>query len=286
MASARARTEQPGARAALTLAASQLARASETPRLDAELLLAHATGCTRSALLASSDRDLEPAAASRFAAFVERRARGEPLAYLTGEREFYSLPLAVSPDVLIPRPETELLVEQAIAAAARLEHPKVLDVGTGSGAIALALKQACSNAHVTATDVSAAALAVARGNAARLHLDVNFVESRWFEAVGRDVFDVIASNPPYVRTDDVRAALEHEPRVALDGGSDGLDAYRVLLAAAPRHLAASGVLLLEHGYDQRAALTRLAVASGWRVTAAHDDLAGIPRVLVLTRGGE
>lgn len=286
MANARARTGELDVRAALTLGAQQLAHASDTPRLDAELLLAHATSRTRSALLASSDRDVDLAAEARFSALVERRARGEPLAYLTGEREFYSLPLAVSPDVLIPRPETELLVEHTIAAASALEHPAVLDVGTGSGAIALAVKQACPKARVTATDVSSAALAVARGNAARLGLDVRFFESLWFEALGGDVFDVIASNPPYVRAGDVRGALEREPRVALDGGSDGLNAYRALLAAAPRHLEARGVLLLEHGYDQRAALTQLAVASGWRVTAAHDDLAGIPRVLVLTRGGE
>jgi release factor glutamine methyltransferase len=284
--SARSRANDPGARAALTLGAEELARVSETPRLDAELLLAHATGRTRAALLASSERDVEPAAAARFVALVERRACGEPLAYLTGEREFYSLPLAVSPDVLIPRPETELLVELAVAAASMLQQPAVLDVGTGSGAIALALKQQRPAARVTATDLSTAALAIARGNAARLALDVRFIESRWFEALGAEMFDVIVSNPPYVRTADVRGALEFEPRLALDGGSDGFDSYRELLAAAPQHLAARGVLLLEHGYDQRAEVTRLAAASGWRVAAAHDDLAGMPRVLELLRSGE
>ena len=285
VASARSRRNDPGARAALTLGAEELVRASETPRLDAELLLAHATGRTRSALLASFERAVDPVAAAKFVALVERRARGEPLAYLTGGREFYSLPLAVSPDVLIPRPETELLVEFAVAAASTREQPAVLDVGTGSGAIALAVKQQRPAARVTATDVSSAALEVARGNAARLALDVRFIESRWFEGLGADTFDVIASNPPYVRTADVRGALEFEPRLALDGGSDGFDSYRALLATAPKHLAAGGVLLLEHGYDQRAELTRLAVAKGWRVAAAHDDLAGVPRVLELLRGG-
>jgi release factor glutamine methyltransferase len=286
MVSARSRADEPGARAALTLGTEELARASETPRLDAEVLLAHATGRTRGALLASSERDVDPVAAARFVALVGRRARGEPLAYLTGEREFYSLPLAVSPDVLIPRPETELLVELAVAAASMLAQPAMLDVGTGSGAIALAVKRERPAARVTATDVSSAALAVARGNAARLALDVRFVESRWFEALGAETFDVIASNPPYVRTADVRGALEFEPRLALDGGSDGFESYRALLATAPQHLAARGVLLLEHGYDQRAELTGLAVAYGWRVAAAHDDLAGVPRVLELMRSGE
>ncbi len=157
---------------------------------------------------------------------------GEPLAYLTGEREFFSLPLHVSPEVLIPRPETELLVELTLAAIERLARPAVLDVGTGSGAIALAVKRTRPDAQVTASDASAAALGVASANAARLALDVRFVESRWFAAFGAQVFDVIVSNPPYVRSAEVTGALAREPRLALDGGPDGLDAYRQLLADA------------------------------------------------------
>ena len=270
---------------ALAAGARLLAAVSETPRLDAELLVAFATRRTRSAVLAFPERVLDAADAKLFRALLARRARGEPLAYLTEEREFFSLPLTVSSSVLIPRAETELLVELALAAVASAARPAVLDVGTGSGAIALAIKRARGDAVVTATDQSAAALAVARANAARLTLDVRFVESRWFEALGGDTFDVIVSNPPYVRSADVTGALAFEPRLALDGGADGLDAYRDLFAAAATHLdPRRGMLLVEHGADQRSELVALAQAHGWRVAAAHDDLAGRPRVLELERG--
>jgi release factor glutamine methyltransferase len=269
---------------ALAAGAKLLAAISETPRLDAELLLAFATRRARSAVLASPERTLDAAGAELFAALLARRARGEPLAYLTEEREFFSLPLAVSSDVLIPRAETELLVELALAAVASVQRPAVLDVGTGSGAIALAIKRARRDALVTATDRSAAALAVAHRNAGRLALDVRFVDSRWFEELGGETFDVIVSNPPYVRSADVIGALAFEPRLALDGGADGLDAYRVLFAEAAAHLdPRRGVLLVEHGADQRAELVALAQVHGWRVAAAHDDLAGRPRVLELER---
>jgi release factor glutamine methyltransferase len=266
---------------ALRSAVERLALAVETPRLDAEVLLAFATGRARSALHAFPERQLTGAEARSFAALVARRAAGEPLAYLTGEREFFSLTLQVSRDVLIPRPETELLVEAALARVARMARPRILDVGTGSGAIALAIKHAVPAADVTGSDVNAAALAVARANAARLALDVRFVASRWLEALGGEQFDLIVSNPPYVRSDDVQGALAHEPRLALDGGPDGLDAYRALLAAAPPHVAAGGALVLEHGHDQRAELAALAATLRWRAGAVHDDLAGRPRVLEL-----
>ena len=269
--------------AALAAAARALAAVSATPQLDAEVLLAFATGKTRSSLLAFPERVLEPASSQRFAAGIARRAGGEPLAYVTGEREFFSLPLGVSPEVLIPRAETELLVELTLAVIEELARPAVLDVGTGSGAIALAVKRTRPDAQVTASDASAAALGVARANAARLALDVRFVESRWFAAFGAQVFDVIVSNPPYVRSAEVTGALAREPRLALDGGPDGLDAYRQLLADAGRHLTPTGALLLEHGYDQRTALRDVATAAGWRVVAMHDDLEARPRVLQLAR---
>ncbi|HET7608925.1 MAG TPA: peptide chain release factor N(5)-glutamine methyltransferase [Gammaproteobacteria bacterium] len=269
---------------ALTDAVKALTAVSETPRLDAELLLAFATRRTRSAVIAFHERALDPAAAKLFSALLERRARGEPLAYLTQQREFFSLPLVVSPAVLIPRAETELLVELTLAAIAPAARPAVLDVGTGSGAIALAIKRERGDALVTATDRSAAALAVARRNAAHLALDVRFVESDWLEKLGGEMFDVIASNPPYVRSAEIVGSLTFEPRVALDGGADGLDAYRVLFAAARDHLNAGGALLVEHGAQQRAELVALAAANGWPVAAAHDDLAGRPRVLELARG--
>jgi release factor glutamine methyltransferase len=157
----------------------------------------------------------------------------------------------------------------------------VLDLGTGSGAIALAIKQSRTDARVTASDSSFAALAVARSNAARLNLDVRFVESRWFERLQGETFAAVVSNPPYVRSVDIKGALTFEPRLALDGGADGLEAYSVLFAETSGHLRAGGALLVEHGADQRPELVALAARHGWRVAAAHDDLAGRPRVLVL-----
>ena len=268
----------------LAAAVRDLAPASDTPRLDAELLLAFATGRSRSSLLAFPERTVAPSAATGFAACVVRRSQGEPVAYLTGTREFYSLTLAVDAAVLVPRPETELCVEAVLARCVPLRRPAVLDVGTGSGAIALAVKHACFHAKVTGTDVSAAALAVARGNAERLGLAVRWLESSWFAGVEGERFDVIASNPPYVRSADVAGALAFEPRLALDGGSDGCHAYRILLGAADRHLNAGGALVLEHGAEQRTELVALAEVSGWRVVAMRDDLAGRPRVLELERG--
>ena len=271
--------------AALDGAVARLAAASDTPRLDAEVLLAHLTGRARASLLAFPERPVPPEIARRFAELVARRANGEPLAYLTGQREFFSLTLTVSEHVLIPRPETELLVEALLARCAALPHPAVLDVGTGSGAIALAVKHALPGAIVTGADVSAAALAIARANGARLELDVQWIESTWLDAFRQQRFDVVVSNPPYVRSADVHGALACEPLLALDGGVDGLAAYRVLFATVPQHLNAGGALLVEHGADQRPELIALAEAHGWRVTAARDDLAGRPRVLELERGG-
>jgi release factor glutamine methyltransferase len=272
------------AAALLAAAARKLASTSDTARLDAELLLAAATGRSRGTLLAFPERTAPPQAASRFEALVERRARGEPLAYLVGRREFFSLELDVDAAVLVPRPETEVLVEAALVRCAKLPRPAVLDAGTGSGAIALAVKRECPAAEVTGVDLSASALRVARRNAARLALAVRWLESTWLAAVAGERFDVIVSNPPYVRSAEIAGALEYEPRVALDGGADGLDAYRALLAATPAHLNRGGALLLEHGAEQRSALTALAKRSGWRIVRALDDLAGRPRALELERG--
>jgi len=278
-----AHANQASTAALLTAAAGELALMSDSPVLDAELLLAFATDRQRSSLFAFPERVIDAAAAGRFADLVARRAHGEPVAYLTGTREFFSLRLDVGPEVLVPRPETELLVEVVLAQCAPLPLPTVLDIGTGSGAIALTVKHERPHAAVTATDVSAAALGVARANAARLDLDVRWIESDWFGALGAERFDVIVSNPPYVRSAEVTGALAFEPRLALDGGIDGYDAYRKLLAAAPAHLTVGGSLLLEHGHEQRDVLGELAASSGWRVVGAHHDLAGRDRVLVLRR---
>jgi len=263
-------------------AVRELTGASRSPLLDAELLIAHVTGQPRSSVLAFPERPVRTALGDEVERLVGRRARGEPLAYLVRGQEFYSLPLRVTPAVLIPRPETELLVDEALALLPRGEARTVLDLGTGSGAIALALKHERPDASVTGADVSAAALAVARANAERLGLDVRFVESDWLAALAGERFDLIVCNPPYVASGDrAFAALAYEPRLALDGGEDGLDALRAVLAGAREHLSERGLLLLEHGHDQRAALTALAESRGWRLVAAQPDLAGHARVLVL-----
>jgi release factor glutamine methyltransferase len=259
-----------------------LTGASPSPLLDAELLIAHVTGQPRSSVLAFPERAVRTGLGDEVERLVERRARGEPLAYLVRGQEFYSLPLRVTPAVLIPRPETELLVDEALAHLPRGEPRSVLDLGTGSGAVALVLKRERPEASVTAADVSAGALAVARANAERLGLAVRFVESDWFAALAGERFDLIVCNPPYVASDDrAFADLGFEPRLALDGGADGLDALRAVLGGAREHLNPSGLLLLEHGHDQRAALVELAESLGWRLVAAHTDLAGHARVLVL-----
>lgn len=275
----------PASRAARDLIAwaeTELGPVSDCARLEAEILLADCAGLSRAAVMAWPDRSLSPADAARLAAGVARRSRGEPIAYITGRREFYSLPLAVDARVLVPRPETELLVETALG---RLPpgSARVLDLGTGSGAIALAIRQARPDCEVVAVDVSAAALEVARTNAAALGLGVSWLESDWFAALARQRFDLIVSNPPYVARGDLERAepLAAEPRLALDGGADGLDACRAILDAAGAHLLPGGSLLLEHGHDQRVLLSQLAHERGFAVAAALDDLAGLPRVLAL-----
>ena len=259
-----------------------LTGASRSPLLDAELLIAYVTGQPRSSVLAFPERVVRTALGDEVERLVERRARGEPLAYLVRSQEFYSLPLRVTQAVLIPRPETELLVDEALQRLPRGEQRTVLDLATGSGAVALALKHERPDASVTGSDVSAAALVLARANAARLGLDVRFVESDWFAALARESFDLIVCNPPYVASDDrAFADLAYEPRLALDGGTDGLDSLRAVIGGAREYLKPGGLLLLEHGYDQRAALVALAEQADWGLVAAHADVAGHARVLVL-----
>jgi release factor glutamine methyltransferase len=266
----------------LATAVRALTTSSGTPLLDAQLLLAFTTGEARSSILAFPERPVRAAAADEFERLLARRTRGEPIAYLVRAQEFFSLPLRVSPAVLIPRPETELLVEEALARCPPGERRAVLDLGTGSGAIALAIKHERPAAEVTAVDVSPPALGVARANAERLGLAVRFVESDWFAALGSERFDLIVGNAPYVVSDDpALASLAFEPKLALDGGADGLDALRAIVGAAREHVARDGALLLEHGHEQREALVALALGSGWQVAEARDDLAGRARVLVL-----
>jgi len=252
-------------------------------RLDAQLLLLHALGRPaqdRGWLLAHDADALDAAAAAAFRRTCERRAAGEPLAYIVGRKEFFGLPLKVDSRVLVPRPDTETLVEWALALLAGEglpAAPRVADLGTGSGAIALAIKSRCPLARVEAVDSSADALAVARANGAALGLEVQWHRGRWFEPLaGR--FELVASNPPYVRAGDPHlAGLAHEPVQALVAGPDGLADLRAIVAAAPGRLAPGGWLLLEHGWDQAADVRALLAARGFARVQSRTDLAGIER---------
>lgn len=268
----------PSIAAALAAAARRLASA-QVSRAAAERLLAHVLGWDRGRLLAHDDAVLAPDAAARFAALVERRAAGEPLAYLTGRKEFWSLTLRVTPDVLVPRPETELLVEWGLE---RIPAPgsvaRILDLGTGSGAVALALARERPRAQVVATDRSSAALAVARGNAQALGLAVTFLEQDFFAALPAGPFDLVVSNPPYVAEGDPHLAdLRFEPALALTSGADGLAALRAIARQAPTVLAPGGWLLVEHGAEQGAAVRALLESAGLRDVRTRRDLAGHER---------
>lgn len=256
-------------------------------RLDAQWLLLHALGKpfdARAWLLAHDTDELTDDIAQRFQALCLRRASGEPLAYLVGSKEFFGLTLQVDARVLIPRPDTEALVQWSLELLQTPNlpaRPDILDLGTGSGAIALAiahrLQAAGRPCEIQAVDASADALAVARGNARRLGLNVQFIESRWFDKVSGHFF-LIASNPPYIASADPHlAALTHEPLEALAAGADGLDDIRLIVRQAPRHLQPGGWLLLEHGYDQAGAVRKLLAQHGFLQVQSHLDLAGIER---------
>jgi release factor glutamine methyltransferase len=266
---------QPGA----TIAAVQASLPLDP--LENRILLCEATGLTRVQLITQGDRALTPDEASRLDDLVARRLRGEPIAYIVGRREFFGLDFRVGPAVLIPRPDTELIVELALERLPQ-NAPRLLDMGTGSGAIAVAVAHTRPDADVTALDVSRDALAVARANAAANGARVRFLESSWFDALATgDIFDVIASNPPYIAAGDDHLAqgdLRFEPVGALTDHADGLSALRIIIAGSPRHLVPGGWLLLEHGYDQAAAVRTLLVDAGFTNVQSWRDLAGIERV--------
>ncbi|HWI81604.1 peptide chain release factor N(5)-glutamine methyltransferase [Ramlibacter sp.] len=249
-------------------------------RLDAQLLLLQVLGRApgdRAWLLAHDDGPLDAQQQRQFTILCARRAAGEPLAYIAGRREFYGLDLAVDARVLVPRPDTETLVEWALEVLASRASPRVIDLGTGSGAIALAIKHRRPDAHVVASDHSPHALEVAAANARSLGLDVEFRRGAWLAGT-TDRFDLVVSNPPYVAAGDPHlAALVHEPLDALVAGPDGLDDLRAIVAQAPACLAAGGWLLLEHGHDQAAAVRGLLAAAGFEQLASRRDLAGIER---------
>jgi release factor glutamine methyltransferase len=266
----------------LTEARQQLAASSDSPRLDAEVLLGHVLQVTRAHLYANPDRPVDAAQTSAYRTLIDARLAGRPVAHLTGEREFWSLPLRVSADVLVPRPETELLVEQCLDQLPEAAACSMLDLGCGSGAIAIAVATERTGCSLTATDSSAAALDLARTNAARLCPGrIEFIAGEWFGPLGGRCFDVIVSNPPYVATGQSELTdpeLAFEPAGALYSGPEGLDDIRLIINGASQHLNANGRLLLEHGFDQSASISALMRTAGFSDITTHADLAGQPRV--------
>ncbi|HIC20905.1 MAG TPA: peptide chain release factor N(5)-glutamine methyltransferase [Gammaproteobacteria bacterium] len=270
----------PDTAALLYQATSQLNKTSDTPALDAELLFCAISGIDRSAVTTGRSMTLTNRQREVFSTLIKRRAAGEPIAYLLRRKEFWSQDLLVSPEVLIPRPETELLVEQALEHLP--EQPcNVADLGTGSGAIALAIATERPNVQVTATDISQSALEVAMKNAARLGVrNITFRQGDWFAPLADQHYRLIVSNPPYVRVGDPRleAGTLYEPVDALISGYDGLDALRMICAAARGYLDNQGVLVLEHACDQKNAIHELLSQGGFETIVSSTDLAGKPRV--------
>ena len=256
----------------------------DSARLEARLLLEWVAGCGHTHLLMHPEEELPAPAQAAYDALLARRASGEPLAYLLGEAEFRGRVFMVSPDVLIPRPETEVLVELALDRIRTHDAPQVVDLGTGSGIVAVSLSLEYPAAHVSAVDISPGALDVARNNAGRLGARVRFYQGDWFAPLAGQRFDAIVSNPPYVADGDPHLELNglpHEPRLALtdqEVGGNGLACIRRIVADAADYLKPGGWLLFEHGYDQGEASRNLLAAAGFKDTFTHPDLAGIDRV--------
>ena len=270
-------------RALLDEGAAKLAHACDEPRREAEVLLGAALGLSRAWLLANPDeRVLDCEATDRFEAFLTRRAHGEPVAYLLGEKEFWSLPLRVGPGVLVPRPETELVVERALTHLPADRDLEALDLASGSGAIALAIASERPHCRVIATDLAPAAVEATRENTLRLGLGdrVAVLRGKWFEPVADRRFDLIASNPPYIATDDARvepSVRRYEPPEALFPGPTGLEALQAIVAGAPGHLRPGGWLVVEHGDTQGAAVRGSFTDAGFEDVQTWRDLAGLDR---------
>jgi len=266
----------------LLSATQQLGDISDSPRLDAEVLLAHSLEKTRTWLVTWPDKELSEGETSQFIQLLERRKAGEPIAHITQQREFWSLPLKVSPDTLIPRPDTELMVEQILAHYPANTAITLADLGTGSGAIALALASERSNWNIIATDRSTAALEIARNNAQQLNLDnIEFRQGSWFEPLAGQSFDIIASNPPYIPEQDPHLSqgdVRFEPVSALASGQDGLDDIRHICKHARQHLKHKGMLIIEHGFDQKPGIREIFTINAYEnITQVH-DLSSNPRL--------
>lgn len=259
-----------------------LLRDARLPRLEVRMLLEHVLGKPREWILAHDTDPIESWQAQQYQALATRRLAGEPMAYLLGHREFMGYDFAVTPDVLIPRPETELLVETALVWLADRPEAAVLDLGTGSGVIAVSIATGVPTAMVTATDVSATALQMAVRNAARLGARVDFAQGSWYEALPpRARYDLIVSNPPYIARDDEHLGqgdLRFEPRGALTDGADGLRDLTIIISGAAAHLRPGGVLWVEHGWDQAAAVRQLLLNAGFKNVESLKDLSGIERI--------
>lgn len=267
---------------ALHTASVMLERISSSPRLDAELLLEHVTGLSRSSFRAAPEREVPPEAGWSFQQLVKRRMQGEPVAYIRGQQAFWSLALEVTPDVLIPRPETELLVERALAQLAPDSDAHLADLGTGSGAVALAIASERPSVRIVGTDRSKAALEIAIRNASRLQItNVKFAHGDWLRPLAGQRFDVIVSNPPYVGETDPDLdphVRKHEPIAALISGTTGLEALEHIAANASSYLNPAGWLMLEHGWKQGAPVREALVRNGFSHVRSHADLSGNERV--------
>jgi release factor glutamine methyltransferase len=265
----------------LSDARQKLQTASPSPAVDASILMCHILDCGSSHLLAWPEKELTPQQAAAFSSVLKRREAGEPVAYITGKREFWSLSLKVSSDVLIPRPETETLVEFVLELFSNRSEMKIADLGTGSGAIACALASEHPDWQIVATDISAAALDIARINASTHKLEnIHFQLGAWFEPVNNHDFDLIISNPPYVAADDhhlIEGDVRYEPGVALASGEQGLDAISVLTWQAGDYLTTGGWLIIEHGYDQQQSVHDCFEHGGFEEIIQLTDLAALPR---------
>ncbi|MGO9038134.1 MAG: peptide chain release factor N(5)-glutamine methyltransferase [Steroidobacteraceae bacterium] len=264
----------------LIIATRTLASHSDSPRLDAELLLGKVLGVGRTQLIVSATLSLAEDALRRYRHLIDQRLKGAPIAYLTGTREFWSMNLKITPAVLVPRPETETLVELALALVGPDQPRSILDLGTGSGAIALAIARERPRARITGVDISATALSVARENSRALDLlRITWRRGSWFAAVPRERFDIVIANPPYIADGDpALRALAAEPALALTSGPTGLEALTAIIEDAAPHLEPGGTLLLEHGSGQARAVARLLERHGFSGVCSHHDHSGNPRV--------
>lgn len=266
----------------LKTASESLKKTSESPLLDARVLLAHSLQKTCTWLVTWADKTLNESDITRFNALLKRRENGEPIAHITGTREFWSLNLNVSKDTLIPRPDTELMVQTLLQHYPQSAHIKLLDLGTGSGAIALALASERPNWQITATDKSTAALAIAKQNAQQLKLNhIHFVSGNWFAPLANQQFDIIASNPPYIPQSDPHLSqgdVRFEPISALASGADGLDDIRLICQQAAAHLNKNGMLIIEHGFDQKTEIRHIFQDSGYKNIQQYTDLSHNPRL--------